>query len=261
MINRLKGIMMQELYIASHSREVFFDIFFLPMASLIAFGYMAQYFAQGNGQQAMIIILGYILWEAFRIMQYLISVGVMWNIWSHNLSNLFITPLNFKEYFGAKIIIGAVMVAVFLTGNSLVSYLLFGFNILSIGIINILLIFLLLASFGASLGIVFIGIIFRFSTRVQAMTWGLIYLFQPITAVFYPLEVLPTFVQKIALVLPPTYAFEAARVGLFTGNVPWNLYGIGFALTAFYGALCAIAFQYLLKSSKMSGQFVKNDEM
>src|SRR5437763_3344780 len=102
---------------------------------------------------------------------------------------------------------------------TLIAAVVFAFNLFDMGFGNIALAFLTLLWFAYSIGLFILGIIFRLGTRIQALAWGLVLIFQPLTAAFYPLSVMPPVMQAIALLFPPTYAFEAARTALSTPEV------------------------------------------
>jgi ABC-2 type transport system permease protein len=94
---------------------------------------------------------------------------------------------------------------------------------------------------------------------IQAIAWGVIFLFQPLTASFFPVSVLPPFLQHVAYALPPTYVFEAGRQALMNPAINCSYFGKAFGLNIFYSVISAFVFLYLFKKSKDSGQFARND--
>jgi ABC-2 type transport system permease protein len=48
----------------------------------------------------------------------------------------------------------------------------------------------------------------------------MVFLFQPISCVFYPMEILPRWLQMIALANPAAHIFEGMRAVLATGAPP-----------------------------------------
>src|SRR4030042_6180510 len=101
-ISRIKAILLQELYITKRSLEVILDLFFFSVMTIVVFGFVSIFLThQLTGAPAHYLILGLILWEIIRVNQYSISVGAMWNVWSRNLTNMFISPLSVGDYFVA----------------------------------------------------------------------------------------------------------------------------------------------------------------
>ena len=108
-LDRIKAILLQELFITKHSLEVIMDIFFFPMINVIVFGFISI-FLSGASQKtsANYLLVGVVLWQIIYITQYSMSVSSLWNIWSKNLSNMFITPISIQEYLTAHMLSGLV---------------------------------------------------------------------------------------------------------------------------------------------------------
>ena len=86
----------------------------------------------------------------------------------------------------------------------------FGFNLWALG--------LALAAFFANLiltswsvGIFVAGLLLRNGLGAESMAWTIMFLFLPLTCVYYPVAVLPDWLQYFAWALPPTYVFEGMR--------------------------------------------------
>lgn len=255
---RIKAVLWQELYITRNSLEIILDLFFFSIMSVTVFGFVSLFLSGSiNSAAAHYLLLGILLWEIVRITQYSMSVGSLWNIWSRNLSNMFITPLSLKEFIFAQMISGTVKALFTFIIISLISLAIFDFNIFSIGIVNLLFAFVNLTIFSWTIGIVILGLIFRFGSRIQALAWGLIFLFQPLTAAFFPVKILPYFLQVVAYALPPTYVFESARNALTDPFVNWNFVGITLIQNIIYFLIAIWFFNIMLKKSKDTGQFAR----
>lgn len=259
-LTRLKAILLQELYITKHSFEVFMDIFFFPLVSIVVFGFLSSYLVGSTSSTvAHSILMAMILWQLAYIIQYSISVGSLWNIWSRNLSNLFIAPLGATEYISAHTISGIIKSMCMLILSALISYFVFHLNIFSIGIGNMVFFFLNLMLFAFSIGIMVLGLIFRYGTRIQAFAWGLMPLFQPLTATFYPVSILPRPLQYVAAVLPPTYVFEGLRAAMQHPDIQWSYINTAMLENIFYFIVAVWFFNMMFRKSKETGQFARNE--
>jgi ABC-2 type transport system permease protein len=226
--------------------------------SVIVFGFFSLFLSsQVSGPASHYLLLGMLLWEVVRVTQYSISVGAMWEVWSHNLTNLFITPLRLSEYLVAGVISGVAKSLLILTTVSMISAALFDFNILEMGLLNLVLAFANLTFFAVAIGLVILAIIFRYGTRIQALAWGVIFLFQPLTAVYFPVSTLPAFLRAIAELLPPTYVSEMARDSLSDQPTQWSLVLKPFLLNVVFLAVSLAFFNMMYKRSRNSGQFAK----
>jgi ABC-2 type transport system permease protein len=258
----IKALLRQEFFITKSALEVIVDVFYFSIVNVILFALTSTYLAlsSNNASFAYYVLLGILLWEIIRVVQYTMSVGALWNVWSRNLSNMFVGPLTIWEYTVSYMLSGLVKGLVVFALISLITYFINGFNILTIGWINLLFNFINLVIFGWFTGILILGIIFRYGTRVQSLSWGLIYLFQPLTGALFPVSILPGPLQAFAYTMPSTYVFDAARAGLTsTGVIFWKLHLISLGLNCLYFIASMLFFIKMFNVSKKTGQFVKNE--
>lgn len=257
---RIKGMLLQELYITKRSLEVIIDIFYFGIITIVVYGFFSLYLTgEFHSVNAYYLILGTVLWEIVRINQYSVSVGSLWNIWSRNLSNMFVAPLSLSEFMFAQMLSGVLKTFIVMTIVITMCILAFQFNLLRLGLMNLILHSTNLIIFSWTVGIIILGFIFRYGTRIQALAWGLIFLFQPLTATFFPVSVLPPFLQPVAYILPPTYVFEAARKNLSDPSVNWSYTLTALILNIIYFLLSLWFFNYMFIKSKESGQFARNE--
>ena len=198
-----------------------------------------------------------LLWEVVRVTQYSISLGAMWEVWSRNLTNLFVTPLRLQEYLLAAVISGAVKAFVILSVVSLISFALFDFTITDVGIANLALAFVNLSIFSVAVGLAILGVVFRYGTRIQALAWGIIFLFQPLTAVYFPVATLPAVLVAVAHASRRPTSSRWRATTSATRRVQWDMVLVPFALNLVYLALALWFFNVMYMASRRSGQFAK----
>ena len=256
----IKAILMQEMYVTKGSWEVIFDVFVFSLASIVVYGFISRYLAGGSnaviGQNLLIAV---IFWETVRITQYSTSLSSMWNVWAHNLSNMFIAPIRTSEYIIAHVISAASKATLVLLLSIALCPVVFHLNLLSLGIFPIIFSLVNMLIFSVAIGLVLIGLVFQHGTKIQALTWGLIFMIQPFCAVFFPVHILPPFMQAIAHCFPITYFFEWLRA-IHMGNS----YSAITVLGAFvFNLICLVAacfiFSRQIAASKRSGQLARND--
>ena len=262
-LTRIKAIILQEIYITRHSLEVFIDLFYFSIITVIIWGLISLYLntngTSTNQLTGYSLLTGMILWEVIRVIQYSVSVGALWNIWSRNLSNMFMSPLSLIEYMVAGLISGILKALLTLLIISFISILLFKFNIFQIGILNLFIYFINLTLFSWAIGIIILAFIFRYGTRIQALAWGAVFIFQPLTGAFFPIEILPIALQKIAYFIPATHVFESARTNLINPSTDWNQIGIMSIENIIYLIISLLFFNKMFNKSKETGQFAKNE--
>ena len=70
---------------------------------------------------------------------------------------------------------------------------------------------LVLFVFGISLGIFGSALVLRFGPAAEWFIWPIPAFISPLACVFYPLSVLPHWMQWFARLIPPSYVFEGMR--------------------------------------------------
>ncbi len=260
-LRRIWAVALQEVFITARSVEVIVDLPWFSVMTIVVFGFITRFLSTViDSSVARYLFLGTLLWEVIRIAQYSMSLGALWNIWSRNFCNMFITPLSMVEYVVAQMVSAtakAVLVFLIVAG---VAALAFGFNMFAIGLGNLALLFLNLLVFAWSIGLLVLGIILRLGTRIQALAWGLVFLFQPLSAAYYPLAILPPTLQAVARAFPTTYVFEAARDSLAHPAIRWDYMGLAGLENVLYFAVCTAFYAFMYRRARQTGQFARNEE-
>ncbi len=243
------------------SRNTFrvMDIFFWPLIDLLVWGYLTIYMLKVGGNVPSLItffIAAIILWNVLYRAQQVISVTFLDDAWSRNLLNIFVAPIRISEYIGASYIVGliqSIIIVCFLGGLAIVMY---SYNLFALGFSGALL-FCNLILMGWSLGLLTTGFILRFGQPAEGLAWALPFLIQPVSAVFYPVTILPNWLQPIALCIPSTYVFEGMRQIIAKGFLDWHYLQNAFLLNVLYMILCAIAFKFLFEETRRMGNLGK----
>ena len=256
---RIRGVILQSLFYLRHSLEDLIDTFFWPSIDVIIWGFITTYFIQLKGPIAGIVAFllgGLILWNIVWRAQQDISMALLKNIWGKNIINLFSTPLTPWEFITATMILGFFKIILTISLVAAIAFVLYSFNLFSLGL-YLLPFFVSLIAFAWAAGIFITGLIIRYGMRIQAFAWSLIILFHPISAVFYPVSVLPPFLQKIALLLPTAHIFEGMREVLGTGTLSSEHLIWAFALNVIYLIFSAWFFTFMFEKAREKGKIAK----
>lgn len=253
---RIRAILLHSWYHASHSMETWIDLLWFTVFEALVFGFMTIFFAQNDATFAHALMLGLVLWEVVRIGQYSITVSIMWEVWSKSFSSMFISPLTLKEMIMGQMLSGLVKTILVTVLVSLISWFFFGFNILQLGLWFVAYFFILIM-FAYASGIFITGLIFRYGTDIQSLAWGLIFMLQPISAIFYPLSVLPVQIQWLARLSPITWVMEAARQQLSGQGINPQYLLIATGLTTVYFVGASLFLNTMYQSSRRTGSFAR----
>jgi ABC-2 type transport system permease protein len=104
------------------------------------------------------------------------------------------------------------------------------------------------------------GILLRHGLGAENMAWGFMFLMLPFTCVYYPVSVLPWWLQIVAWVLPPTYVFEGMRALLINHVFRADLMLQSFALNAVIFAIGVAVFMVLLRSARREGTLLQGGD-
>ena len=104
------------------------------------------------------------------------------------------------------------------------------------------------------------GIVLRNGMGAESLAWTIMFLLLPLTCVYYPVAILPGFLQAIAWTLPPTYVFEGMRALLIDHIFRADLMLWALGLNAVYLAAAVFAFLKLLDSARRQGSLLQTGE-
>ena len=172
---------------------------------------------------------------------------------------LMISPLRPIEFVCALMIMSLVRLAIGMVPVTFLAIAFFGFNAYSLGL-ALAAFFLNLILTSWAVGIVVSGVLLRNGMGAESLAWTLMFVLMPLTCVYYPVSVLPDWLQVIAWTLPPTYVFEGMRALIMEHVFRADLMVEAFALNALYLAAAVIAFLALLNSSRRSGSLLQTGE-
>lgn len=238
------------------------EIFYWPLLDLVVWGFITMYLAQsGDGLHgAVTFFLGaLIFWDILFRAQQGVTISFLEEIWSRNLMNLFASPLTAGEFLAATMAMSVFKVAavsVIMAGSALIFY---SYNVFIMGLTLIPFVFNLIAA-GWIIGILTMAVIMRFGQQAEVLAWGLVFLFQPISCVFYPVSVLPSWLQPIALANPAAHVFEGMRDVLLNQTIPWGHLAWASSLNAFYLIIMVMVYQYTFSVCKDQGMLVRVGE-
>lgn len=257
--NRIWAVILRHYFESKHNLDKILDIVYWPVLDVIVWGFLTVYLSKN--QLVGFDIRGFILgaaisWGAFYSFQKDLSTGFLDELWSRNLVNLFSTPLSVWEYLSGLLTVNfSKMMMGFITATIL-ALVLYGFDIYSYAL-ELLPHFFNLLVFAITLGIIITGFIFRYNTKIQSLAWSFAALLQPVSCVFYPLDILPDFLKNIAIFLPTTHAFEGMRQAISGSGFSWVGFWWGLGLNIIYLVVALLFFKVIFDISKKRGLLVK----
>lgn len=257
---RVQTILVHTWYHFAHSMETWVDLLWNPAVQILVFAFIGKSLAAGSDQVvAQNMVLGMIFWNIIWIGQYAIAVGALWEIWSASFNTMFVTPMTLEEFLAGQIIGGLFKSLIAIAITSFFGLMIYHISVLTLSYMLIIY-FLELYLFSCSFGMLVLGFIIRFGKDVQSLSWALIFLVQPLGAVFYPVSVLSPPLQMIAWSLPTTYVFEAMRRQLGSGLIRWDLILWATILNIIFLIFGYTMLRLFFRQAKENGMLAKLEE-
>ena len=259
---RIGAMIARYWYLLRSSWPRLLELIYWPTVQMLMWGFLQLYIGENSGFFARAggtFIGAVLLWDILFRGQLGFSVSFLEEMWSRNLANLMISPLRPIEFVMALMVMSLVRLAIGMVPVSLLAIAFFGFNLYGLG--------LALAAFFANLiltswavGIFVSGLVMRNGLGAESFAWTIMFLLLPLTCVYYPVAVLPGWLQAVAWALPPTYVFEGMRglliEHIFSADLMWR----ALALNVLWFGAGAFGFMRLLDASRRHGSLLQAGE-
>jgi ABC-2 type transport system permease protein len=259
---RVGAMVLRYLYLLRSSWSRVLELIYWPAVQLLVWGFLQFYIAQNSGFFARaggVFIGAVMMWDILFRGQLGFSISFLEEMWSRNLANLMISPLRPIEFVMALMVMSIVRLAIGMVPVSLIAIAFFGFNIYGLGLaFAVFFMNLILTSW--SVGLVVSGLVMRNGMGAESLAWTMMFLIMPVICVYYPVSVLPHWLQWVAWSLPPTYVFEGMRALILEQQFRADLMVAAFALNAAYFAVAVAIFLGLLRSARRIGSLLQSGE-
>lgn len=257
--NHVLGLALRYGYLYKRSLPRLLEIVFWPLMDLLVWGFLTVYLQRSSGAAPSLVtfLLGaMIFWDIFYRAQQGVSLPFVEDIWGRSLLNVFIAPVRMIEVLAATYLVA--LLKIILTAGIIIglALLFYRFNLFQLGL-PLLPFFLNLLLTGWAMGMITTAIILRFGQAAEALVWGIPFLLQPFSAVFYPVDTLPSWLQPVAWSLPSTYVFEGMRELL--RGAPFNPSHVvwAFALNVVYLTFAGWFFATMIQHARERGLLAK----
>jgi ABC-2 type transport system permease protein len=237
------------------------DVVLWPLLELSVGGFMVVYLEEvlpvGQKVQASGLLGGLILWDLYYRAQQGLMFSFMEEVWTRHTLNLLITPIRLWEWFAGAALYNlqrVVLAALVLAG---LAFWFFGFRLWDLGwqIFPLLLNLLLFAWF---LGLAASAFTMLFGFAAEPLVMVAPFLLMPVSAVFYPVSILPGWLQPIALSIPTGIVFEDMRAILMgDASIAWRDLPKLLLMNAVYGAIAIAFFNYMFHRARISGRLCR----
>lgn len=235
-IDRVSAIVLRQFYLVRGSASRIVPLFAWVAIDIILWGFITKYLtsvSKSNINLHASILTAVLLWDFFmRIMQG-VTMTFFEDVWSRNFLNYFATVLTVTEYLSGLVVSSFIMGLIGLVAMLILAIGVFGVSIFSLGLMIVPYLIILIL-FGFSLGIIACAMVLRLGPATEWFVWPIPALIVPFAGVYYPISVLPSWMQYVSRGLPPSYVFENLRLILINQKPSSLMLFIGTALALFY---------------------------
>ena len=260
--HRIAAMVLRYWYLLRSSWPRVVELIYWPMVQVLTWGLIQIYVAQHSGffaRAGATLIGAMLLWEILFRGQLGFSISFLEEMWARNLGNLMMSPLRPAEFVAALMVMSLLRLVIGMVPVFIVALAFFGFNVYQLGFAFVFFfVNLILTSW--SIGILVSGILLRHGLGAESLAWTLTFLILPLSCVYYPVSVLPEWLQPLAWLLPPTYVFEGLRALVIDRVFRTDLMLGALGLNALYFGAATFAFLRLLESARRQGTLMQTGE-
>ena len=260
--NKIYALSLRHIYLIKGSFPRILDLIYWPTIQIFLWGFISKFFTLNSSyfeNTVGVILSAAILYDfLFRSS---ISYNMMFleEIWSRNFTNLFIAPIKIKEIIAALTFTAIFRTLIGLVPAALIAIPLFGVSIFKIGVP---LIFLLISLyiFGVTLGLLVTSGLIRFGPSFENIAWASLFFLAPLGCIYYPIDILPDWLQFIAKFLPLVHLFEEMRSILIDSIVNYNAVFKARIISLIYFIIGIVVFYCSYNGAKTRGTLINMGE-
>ena len=259
---RISAMMLRHWYLLRSSWPRLLDLIYWPTVQMLTWGFLQYYIASNAGFFARAggtFIGAVLLWDILFRGQLGFSISFLEEMYSRNLGNIMMSPLRPFEFIIALMVISVVRLLIGAVPVTFLAIAFFGFNLYGFGFALVAFFFNLMLTSWA-IGIFVSGLILRNGMGAENLAWSIMFLFMPLTCVYYPVTTLPGWLQPVAWLLPPTYVFEGMRALVIDKVFRPDLMIDALALNVVLFAAGVFGFLQLLQSARRRGSLMQSGE-
>lgn len=259
---RISALTLRYLYLLRGSWPRILELAYWPTVQMIIWGFITIFLATNSSYIAQafgVLLSAVLLWDVLFRGQLGVSITFFEEMYSRNLGHLFVSPLRPVELILAILAMSFVRTIIGVTPAMILAAVLFGWSIASLGLPAVGFFFNLIVM-GWAVGLMVAGLVLRFGLGAESLAWVAVFALAPLSGIYYPIDVLPPWLQPIALALPSAHVFEGMRAILLDGAWRPDLMAAAAALNVVFLGAGAAVFLGFFRSARVRGLLVQMGE-
>lgn len=261
-MRRTRALLRRYWYVLRGSWPRLLELTYWPTVQMILWGFLTQFLAGETNYVAQafgVLLSGVLLWDVLFRAQLGVSISFFEDIWARNLGHLFVSPLRPFEMAAALMMMSLIRTILGVVPAAVLAAVFFGYSLLNLGL-SLTAFFTCLLVMGWALGLLICGIVLRYGQGAESLAWALIFAVAPLSGVYYPIAVLPTWLQPVSWALPSAYVFEGMRAILVQHVIRFDLMAYAAVLDLLYLAIGVAVFLGFFHVARRRGLLLQQGE-
>lgn len=252
---RVLAMVLRYIYLLRRSWPRILELAYWPTMQMILWGFITQFMVSHSSwvaQASGVLLSGVLLWDVLFRGQLGVSVVFFEEMYSRNLGHLFASPLRPYELVLALFTISFIRTMIGVCGAALLAIPLYHFSIFSLGL-PLLAFFVNLLVMGWAIGLMVSALVLRYGLGAESFAWVAIFAVAPVSGIYYPISVLPSWLLPVAHVLPSSHVFEGMRAVLFDQTFRIDLFFNAVGLNVVYLIVSVAVFLGVFRAARHRG--------
>ncbi len=259
---RIGAMILRHVYLLRTSWPRVFELMYWPTIQMVLWGFITLFLAENSAyiaQAAGVLVSAVLLWDVLFRGQLGFSLSFLEEVWSRNLGNLAVSPLRTGEFLAALTTMSLIRTLIGVLPAAGLAIVFYEVSVFAMGL-PLLAFFACLLVMGWAIGMMVCALILRVGQGAESVAWLAIFLLAPVSAIYYPVSVLPGWLQAVAWSLPTAPVFEGMRAILVEGAFRPDLLIHAVLLDAAYLALGAGLFLWSHRVARQRGLLLQIGE-
>jgi len=260
--HRMYALFLRHVYLIKSSLPRILDLIYWPTIQIVLWGFISMFFTLHSdyyNHTAGIILSAAILYDFLFRTSISFNMLFLEEIWSRNFTNLFVAPLKVSEIITALTVTALLRTLIGVIPAIFLATPFFGVSIFNLGP-SLILLFLSLYLFGITLGLLVTSGLLRYGPAFENIAWSSLFFLAPLGCIYYPLSILPDWLQTIAKLLPLVYIFEEVRSILLNNIVNYSNIISALKLNLLYFTSAVFIFYLAFHGARKKGTLINVGE-
>lgn len=252
---RVFALVLRYVYLLKGSWPRILELAYWPSIQIVLWGFISKHFTgdvSGAVEAAGALLAAVLLWDILFRGQLGYAISFLEEMWSRNLGQLFVSPLRPHEMIVALTVISLIRTLIGVLPAAFLAIPLYAFSIFELGL-PLLAFFVNLMVTSWALGLMVTALLLRVGLGAESVVWMVMFLIAPVSAIYYPVSILPDWLQPVAWALPTAHVFEGMRAVLFDGVFRLDYLAGAMLLNLFYFGVGVAVFMWSFRAARQHG--------